>query len=577
MEQTVQFKNPLISSQELVRFREKTNEFQRGEVSEDEFTAFRLQHGVYGQRQDDVYMIRIKLPAGRLTRAQLKRIGELHQHYALTDIASITTRQDIQLHFVPLKDVPAVLEGLAAVGLTTREACGNTVRNISACPMAGVCPSEHTDVLPLVDETARHFLRHPLTQHLPRKVKMSFSGCEQDCAQGRIHDIAVVAVHDVAKGHGFRLLAGGGLGHKPHDAIVIEPFLLKEDLLAGIEALITVHHRHSDRTKRAKSRIKFLVDRFGEEELRRMYQEEFPRVKSALKEKSQQAIFWFKRDSSDSTSYSHLGAPRKTTKQRQPNQYAVPVSIPLGDLNAEQIFKLVNVMDQFGLDELKATQDQNLIVNNVREDQMSNFKNALVANQFSLPKSGDDVVSCPGTWTCRLGITSSREISKRINTGDLDLRVRVSGCHNGCAQPYVGDIGLHGEGKRLHGKLVPHYQIHLGGNGLATGQIAIKGPYIPVARINRAIKLVQETYRADHAEKENFSTWVHRKGQAFFTELLSELTVVTPDDLPYVLKDVGEEQDFRVLQLGGGECAGIAQETLAAILAEIKNEQKYRD
>lgn len=226
-------------------------------------------------------MVRIKLPGGRPSPSRLAAIAEVAGKHVSQQVAHITTRQDIQLHHVPLAETGAVLRRLAEDGVTTREACGNTIRNITACPLAGVCPREHTDVTQHLDGAVAHFLRNPLNQQMPRKFKVSFSGCEADCAQGLIHDLGIVATRQGERG-GFTVLAGGGLGHKPHEAITVAEFIEERDLLPAMEAVITLHNKYSDRTKRAKSRIKLLVDRFGEAGFVERFNEEFARTKAAL-------------------------------------------------------------------------------------------------------------------------------------------------------------------------------------------------------------------------------------------------------------------------------------------------------
>ena len=270
---------------ELDRFEETVQSFLRGDIDSERFTAFRLQQGVYGQRQAGVHMVRIKLPGGRLVPRQLVGIAEVVEKYTEHQIAHITTRQDIQLHHVPTANAPALLRDLAKYGLTTREACGNTVRNMTACALSGSCPREHTDVTTHLEGAVNHFLRHPLTQHMPRKFKISFSACEADCAQGTMHDLGVIATHRDGK-FGFKVLAGGGLGHKPHEALVIEPFLEEKDLLPCMEAVVSLHHRYSDRKRRAKARVKFLVDRFGVDGFLEKYREEYARTKAAFTTKS---------------------------------------------------------------------------------------------------------------------------------------------------------------------------------------------------------------------------------------------------------------------------------------------------
>lgn len=565
-----------IDQEELIRYGEAVGARLRGELDEERFMAVRLQQGIYGQRQEGVNMIRIKLPGGRISPQQLKVVADVLADHSQENIASVTTRQDLQLHTIPLGETPEVLQKLADIGLTSREACGNTVRNITACPLAGVCPKEHADVLPVVEAVSKRFIRHPLTQHLPRKFKMSFSGCESDCAQGLFHDLAVVAVQREGR-LGFQVLAAGGLGHKPRQAIVVEDFITEQELLPVIEAVLALHHRHSDRKKRARARLKFLVDRLGEEEFLEKYQEELSRTREVYARDVLPAVQWNEvSDSRADIVISAVGAPRKVLEQKQAGYFVLPISLPLGDLTADAMHGIADILLRRGLDDVRATQDQNLMIVNIRQTDLEPLKEEIQALGLVQPTTGDDVVSCPGTWTCRLGITASRKVSNQLSGSASDLRIRVSGCHNGCAQPTVGDIGLHGEGRRLHGKLIPHYRMHFGGDGRASGAIAIKGPEIPVVRSPVAVKRVQEAYHESRQNDELFTHWARRQEKDFFNILLEDLTVVTALDVPVLVKDVGEADEFRVLNLGGGECMGAAQENVSANFSEAKYEREYR-
>lgn len=564
----------LVDHEELQRFEESVQAFLRDEIDAERFQSIRLQQGIYGQRQEGVHMVRVKIPGGRLSPAQLEAIGEALEKCSEIDRAHITTRQDIQLHHVPTANVPEALRVLAGAGLTTREACNNTVRNVSCCPLAGVCPSEHVDIRTHQDHVMRHLLRHPLTQHLPRKFKISFSGCEADCAQGMIHDLAIVAVRQNGR-FGFRLLAGGGLGHKPREAIVIEDCIPEEELVPCVEAVISLHNRHSDRKRRARSRIKFLVDRFGAEGFVEKYREELERTRVALQDHDHPRGTW--EPGAPSPSHANPGAPRQVLEQRQSGQFIVPVSIPIGDMTAAQMRGIAALLDREELTDLRTTQDQNLMLVGVPRKQLAAVREGLTALGLGEPRPGDDVVTCPGTSTCRLGITSSKIIGTRIDGGDLDLRIRASGCHNGCAQPETGDIGIYGEGKRLHGRLVPHYQLYIGGDGRGGGAIAIKGPSVPAARTPQAIEQIKEAYRTGRRDAESFFAWAHRQEPDYFRQLLCDVATIAPEDLPTVLNDHGQEEAFRVFQFGGGECAGAAQETVAANFAEAANERNYRN
>ncbi len=563
----------LASDEEINLFDKSLQDYQSQSMDVDRFTAARLQMGIYGQRQEGVNMVRIKLPGGRLNSTQLTGIADMLEKYAQHDVVHITTRQDIQMHYVPLEHTPNVLRHLATAGLTTREACGNTIRNVTACPLSGVCPRQHVDVNRHLDGAVQHFLRNPLTQQMPRKFKISFSACESDCAQGMMHDMGIIAVRNGAR-FGFKVLAGGGLGHKPHEAIVVEEFIEEKDLLLVMEAIISLHNRYSDRVKRAKARIKFLVDKFGPEGFIEKYHEELVRTKAALAKQEFPKSEW---SAGNDSEVPGIGAPRHLFEQKQVGFYAFPISVPMGNLNAAQLRGLAKIVETFELNEIRVTQDQNMILTNVAKIRIDNIRSAVSTLGLGEPQVGDDVVACPGTSTCRLGITSSTVLGPKLSGGKHDLKIRVSGCHNGCAQPETGDIGIYGEGKRMHGKLVPHYQMYLGGNGMARGALAIKAPSVPAARIEDAVKQVQTAYTSNCESGETFFSWVRRVGKDYFTELLKNLTEVKPEELALVLRDHGKESDFKVLQLGGGECAGVSQVKIGSSFFEAAHERNYRD
>ena len=564
----------LVKTHEIDHFDQALQAYLKGEMDADRFQAVRLQQGIYGQRQEGVNMVRIKVPGGKLTSEQLVAVAEALEHYVPDGKAHITTRQDLQIHYVPLKDTPAVLRHLARVGLTTREACGNTVRNVTACPLAGVCQREHVDVAPFLQGVVEHFLRHPLTQNLPRKFKIGISGCESDCAQGLLHDVGIVAVRADDGRFGFKVLAGGGLGHKPREAIVVESFVEEKDLLAVVEAIVVLHNRYSDRTKRAKSRIKFLVDRFGAEGFVEKYREELERTRAALASHAYPQGQWHGGKSGDTPG---PGAPRRLFKQAQPDLYVFPVSVPLGQLDSGQLQGIAALMEDLGLSDVRTTQDQNLMLVSVPEAQLSALTVRLHGLGLQGPQLGDDVVACPGTSTCRLGITSSMTVAPKLNGGNRDLRIRVSGCHNGCAQPETGDIGIFGEGRRMHGKLIPHYQMYFGGNGCGGGAFAIKGPSVPTARIEQAVERVRQGYADIGESSESFFEWTRKREHGYFELLLADLVRVSEQDIASVSKDHGYQGDFKVLQLGGGECAGAVQDTVAAKFSEAAYERDCRN
>jgi sulfite reductase beta subunit-like hemoprotein len=563
----------LANDEEINLYDQSVQEYLAQSMDVTRFTAGRLQMGIYGQRQEGVNMVRIKLPGGRVSAPKLRTIASALEIFSRHDVVHITTRQDIQMHYVPLEKTPATLRHLADGGLTTREACGNTIRNVTTCPLAGVCPREHVDITKHLEGTVQHMLRNPLTQQMPRKFKISLSACEADCAQGMMHDLGVVAVRNGDR-FGFKVVAGGGLGHKPHEAIVVEEFIEEKDLLPVMEAVIQLHNRYSDRTKRAKSRIKFLVDKFGPEGFVEKYREELVRTKSALAVHDYPKGEWSAGGDGEAPG---IGAPRRIFPQKQAGYYVFPISVPMGNLNATQLRGLADICDSFELPDIRTSQDQNMFLTNVPEAKIEPLRAALAKLGLGVPKAGDDVVACPGTSTCRLGITSSPILGPKLSGGKHDLKIRVSGCHNGCAQPEAGDIGIYGEGKRMYGKLVPHYQTHFGGNGMAGGALAFKGPSLPTARIEEAVERVQSAFTATREADETFFSWAHRMNKTYFNELLADLVEVKEEHLASVLRDHGQKDDFRVLQLGGGECAGVVQTKIGTSFFEAAHERNYRD
>jgi sulfite reductase (NADPH) hemoprotein beta-component len=348
----------------------------------------------------------------------------------------------------------------------------------------------------------------------------------------------------------------------------------ENQLLAAMEAVITLHNKHSDRTKRAKSRIKFLVERFGAAGFVARYREEFARSREALAITEGPKAEW--REPQDVPAPGP-GAPRSVFAQRQPGLFTVPVSVPLGHVMAEQWSGLAQLMRRFALEQIRTTQDQNFVIRDVPKSQVAAVIDGIRAVGFDVPTEADNVVACPGTWTCRLGITGSQEMGDLLPGKAPGLRVRVSGCHNGCAQPETGDIGLYGEGRRLHGKLVPHYQFYLGGDGMAGGRLARKGPSIPVRRAVAAVERIVATWQSTKNAEDRFFDWVQRQDDKYFNELLADLVDVQPEAVEGLLQDYGEATDFKPAQLGGGECAGAAQVFIGAAFFAAAHERRYRD
>jgi sulfite reductase (NADPH) hemoprotein beta-component len=341
-----------------------------------------------------------------------------------------------------------------------------------------------------------------------------------------------------------------------------------------MEAIVTLHNKYSDRTKRAKSRIKFLVERFGPEGFVQRYREEFARIKDALGARQFPPGEWAQGGAQQPPG---PGAPRRVYRQKQAGQVVLPLALPIGNLTAPQLRGIADIAEAHGLMDVRTTQDQNLMFVNVPERSVPALLEKFGRFGLGLPKAGDNVVACPGTSTCRLGITSSTTLGPKLSGGEHDLRLRVSGCHNGCAQPESGDIGIYGEGRRLHGKLIPHYQMYLGGDGTGGGALARKGPSVPSARIEEAIERVKRAYASERIDEESFVSWSRRQSKEYFQQMLEDLVAVKPEEVTALLRDHGDAGDFRVLQLGGGECAGATQERIGTLFFEAAHERNYRE
>lgn len=569
----------LVNFDEIERFGNTLNAFQSGAVDADRYMATRMLFGVYTQRQEGYHMIRAKLPGGRVKREHLGALADIAERYSENNpLVHVTTRQDIQLHFIPVDKAAEVLQELGKAGLTTREACGNTIRNVTTCSLAGVCPKEHLDVTPVLDGLVDHYLRHPLTQNLPRKFKISVSGCESDCAQSLMQDLGFVAVRREDGRFGWKVLAGGGLGHKPREAVVVEEFVGDEDLLVAAEAVISLHNRYSDRTKRAKSRIKFLVDRFGEEGFVEQYRKERKRVQLALAGKTLAQVEWTGGRRGEAP---RAATPRRIFKQKQAGLYTFPVNLPLGAITVEQLRGLRDIAEALDLTEIRTTTDQNLLFLNVPEARLSALSKGLQKLNLRIARTGDDVVACSGTTTCPLGLTASPYLAEKLGGGCSDLRIRVSGCVNGCAQPEAGDIGLYGEAKRAFGRLVPHYQITLGGTacqsaGSRGSHLAIEGPAVPARRAVEAVQRIEADYEEHNEPGQNFINWSRTRPEGHFDALLADLLEIKEDEVDALARDIGSDTAF-VVQTGANECAGPRKQNAAPAFTQAAHERNYRD
>src|SRR6266849_910555 len=589
---------------EIESFEDEAAKVLRGELSQDLFRPFRLQHGIYGQRQPGVQMVRIKIPFGGLNSTQLRVIAEMADRYA-TGVGHVTTRQDIQLHFAALEHVGTIMRRLAEVGVTTREACGNTVRNVTACHLAGVCQGEIFDVTPYAKAVSAHLLRNPLNQSLPRKFKIAFSGCQHDCAMTPIHDLGFLAVKKADGTIGFRVTAGGGLGSTPRIAHLLYEYLPMEDLLPLCEAILKVFDNLGNRKNRHNARMKFVIEKLGFEEFKRRVEAEFAVTRKSHKDRSltlptgldipPQLIQPVRSNGGNDASKGngsdgHAETPFDMWKrtnvvpQRQPGFSAVFIRLAMGDITSAQMLEVADLIDEFANGNIRTTIQQNLCIRWVPTDRVKDLHKRLVAVDLGDPGAElvEDIIACPGTDTCGLGITSSKGLARalaevfpagRVPEDLKDVSVKISGCHNSCAQHHIATIGLHGVGKRIGEHVAPFYELHLGGkvNGTAKiGQMVVK---LPAKSVSAAITHLIDVYRRDRLSGEGLPAFIDRVGKVKLKDELIPYTIVPSfqDDSTFYYDWEGEEE-FVLEDLGPGECAGGALEMIENGILEADQE-----
>ena len=560
---------PLVRLSDLDEYSEGLAQHLAGHWDEEKWTAFRVRFGVYGQKQPGVQMLRIKIPGGVLPLSWVTTVAEFNRRFCTGDV-HITTRQDIQTYFVPLPRSAEALEFLYSRGMTTREACGNTFRNITACALAGNCPREHVDAGVVADRLAATWIRQPLVQHMPRKAKIAVSGCATDCAITNIHDLGFIAVRQGDR-QGFAVLAGGGLGGQPRPAVQVLDFVAEEDLATVVETLARLHQRYSDRINRNTARIKFVVKRFGEEKFRALFQEEFERLRG-LPQRPWAPLSW-RRPGEAAVERTPMGVVRQ-----HDGRFAVVGNPPLGNLSSDQLDSLAALAGELGVSQLRVTRDQNLVLPDVPADRLEDAVARLRAINIEVPASAAetaDVVSCPGTTTCRIGITNSPGLARavleeaRSDPTARGLAVRISGCQNSCGQHHIGDFGFHGVAKKIDGRQAPHYQIHIGGDGRVGAQaemVGIAGPIVAARLAPRALRLLREGYQSARLPGESVRGWAERIGKDGIAGLLSALGDHGGAD---AFIDWGDSATFPGAPTLKGECAApFASDDLLADLAD---------
>ena len=560
---------PLARQSDADRLREALAKYRSGEWDDEKWTSFRLRQGIYGQLQPGVQMVRIKLPGGILPFDWARVVAQVNRDFAEGDI-HVTTRQDFQIYYVKTDRTPDMVEALARGTVTTREACGNTLRNFTSCTFAGVCPRELVDAGKVAAQLARAWLRHPLVQNMPRKFKVSVSGCATDCGASGIHDLGLIAVEKDGR-RGFRVFAGGGTGGQPVAAVEVAEFVTEDALPAVLEALARLHQRYSNRVNRNAARLKFLVKRFGAATFRKLFEEEYERVR-ALPQRPWAKLAWRQPEAAPEPI-----TPHGIVKQHD-GKIAVVVSPVLGLLSADQLEALADLAEDYGADHLRTSRDQTIAVIGVDPADVADLVTEI--RGLGLPvqeKLGDtpDLVSCPGTTSCRIGITNSQDFGRELVELIRDyaplptVKVRISGCQNGCGLHHVGDFGFRGMGKKINGQNAPHYQIYLGGNDRENGAIGYKGPIVPARHAKAALKLLLDGFASGQQEGETVRKWAERLGEKGVARLLAPLSAQPEIANENVYVDWGKADSFTPPTVHRAECAsGFAIDSLYHNLAD---------
>jgi len=582
---------------------------KQGKIDEKVFAETRLRRGAYGQRYDNGQrsdglrtqtlsypsgeltkgpttmwdapgMQRIKIPYGGLTPVQLEALADCAEEYS-DSILHVTTRQDIQLHYVHIEETPSIFRRLAAVGITTREACGNTVRNVTGCPLAGVCRTETFDVTPYAKACAKFLLGHKDTQNFGRKFKIAFSGCAAEaCGLAMLHDVGAIGAVKNGK-RGFEFYVGGGLGSVPNQAKLFDAFLPEEELLPMVQAMSRVFARLGEKKNRNTARLKFLVNKLGLEEFRRLVLEE----RKGLVEEPAWTAYLKNLKVTDETPLKPAKALNGQEKpegfeawrrtnvyaQRQAGYAVATVTLPLGDFTSRQARELADVARKYVGDPIRLTVEQNILFRWVSEADLPALYADLKAMGLGEAGAGSivDITACPGTDTCKLGISSSRGLAGELRTrlasrmmamdeAVRDLKIKVSGCFNSCGQHHIADLGFYGVSRKKGNWSVPHFQVLVGGqwdqNAGAYGLAIIA---VPSKRIPEVVDRMTEAFLRERTKDESFQAWIKRIGKAKVRSMLEDLTAIpSHDENPSFFSDWRDPREYSTGDMGVGECAG---------------------
>ena len=580
--------NPVVEN-DIIDLADKISKFKNLQIDEEKFRALRLARGVYGQRQPGVQMIRIKIPYGKMSFRQLRRIADLSDEYASSKLHA-TTRQDIQIHYVSLDKTPELWAKLEQDNITLREACGNTVRNVTASDKAGIDPKEPFDVSPYAHAIFEYFLRNPVCQEMGRKFKIALSSSEEDSAFTFIHDVGVIPKVKFGNGkeiRGFKVYIGGGLGAQPFLAKLAYEFLEEGQLIPFIEGLLRVFDRYGERARRQKARLKFLLKDLGLEEVLKLVGEEQKALK--VKEykidyKSFESVPTLPKDSE----YSSIQAEDNTKfekwvqtnvfEQKQKGYHAAYIKLLLGDMSSDLARRFADIAEKYAADDIRITVNQGYLLKFIKKNALKPLFNEL--NQVGLAEPGfdtaADITACPGTDTCNLGISSSTGLAKALEEvitteyPDLmhnnDLKIKISGCPNSCGQHGMASIGFHGSSIKNGLNVLPAVQVLLGGgvNSDGEGEIAERVVKVPSKKAPDALKALLDDYDANGNDGEYYKDYFKRQGKMYFYNLLKPLASLdSVVELDYI--DWGQENKFFV-QTAVGECAGVIIDLVTTLL-----------
>ncbi|WP_420387951.1 nitrite reductase [Roseivirga sp.] len=576
----------------------RIDKFNKGEIAEDKFKLYRLTRGVYGQRQAGVQMIRIKLPYGKVTPQQLVTIADASDRYATGNL-HLTTRQDIQLHFVKLSDSPALWADLETSDVTLREACGNTVRNVTASPDAGINPNEPFDVSPYAHALTHFFLRNPICQDMGRKMKIAFTSDERDTAMTYFHDIGFIPLLQYKNNQsvrGFKVVVGGGLGAQAMTAQTAYEFLPAEEIIPFAEALIRVFDRYGERANRNKARLKFLLKKIGLEKLMELVEAERKTLKSAqhsIDESLTDVIIPEEKTipevkTEDWPSFEDWKRTN-TFEQKQSGFYGVWVRVPLGDIDSARARKLADLVQRYAANDIRVTANQGLLLKYVRPELLPYFFQSLTELNLARPgfDSTHDITACPGSDTCNLAVTNSTGLTNALESllasdfknlvDEANIKIKISGCMNACGQHMAANIGFHGSSIKHEGLVIPAMQVVIGGGVSPEGEgfIAEKVIKLPTKRIPTALAELLHHYEAEKLEGEYFNDFFQRLGKMHFYHLLKPLAETeTLQKEEYI--DWGKEEKF-VPEIGVGECASVMLDVIGTIIDEAQERLNWAE